>query len=252
MYKIPANTLFIGQKLIFVPECQSTNTLLAELATASSLPEGSLVITSAQTAGRGQRGNVWLSSTGLNLTFSILLRPSFLAARQQFQLTLAASLALCKFLKSLGLNETKIKWPNDILVGTKKICGILIENSIQGERIQQSIVGIGLNINQIEFDVATATSLKLQINQSYDLNDVLHQLLPLIESAYLQLRSGNNNLLRNAYLQNLYGLNRLLPFETEGKRFDGIIEDIDEHGRLIIAHSSSRKAYEMKEVTFIL
>jgi len=175
-----------------------------------------------------------------------------MAAQQQFQLTIAVSLALCEFLKSLGLNETKIKWPNDILVNKKKMGGILIENSIQGDRIQQSVVGIGLNINQIEFDLATATSLKLQTNQSYDLNEVLHQLVPLIESAYLQLRSGNNNRLRTAYLQNLYGLNTLLPFETQGKRVDGIIQDIDEHGRLIIAHSSSRKAYEMKEVTFIL
>src|SRR5262249_40524297 len=116
-----------------------------ELASKSALPEGTVVITSNQYAGRGQRGNEWNSEPGMNLTFSVLLKPSSLSVKNQFFLTIIASLSVFDFLKEKQVGDLKIKWPNDILVYKKKICGMLIENSILGETINQSIIGVGLN-----------------------------------------------------------------------------------------------------------
>ncbi|MBS1951353.1 MAG: Biotin--protein ligase [Cytophagales bacterium] len=251
MYKIPANTLFVGQRLVFVPECQSTNTLLAEMTTKSALPEGTVVITNHQKAGRGQRGNVWLADAGLNLTLSILLNPNFLPVRHQFQLTAVTSLAVCGYLRKKGLRETFIKWPNDILVDRKKICGILIENSLQGETIHQSIVGIGLNLNQKIFVPSSATSLFSETGKTVDLNSELHLLLPEIESAYLQLRAGNIKWIQSTYLNLLYGKDQWLPFESEGKKFSGKIKDVDEAGRLILSTENGERSFSMKEITFL-
>src|SRR6185369_12885123 len=105
---------------VFVPECQSTNTLLLDLASKSALPEGTVLITSNQFAGRGQRGNTWQAAAGMNLTFSVLFKPSFLAVKNQFALTMVASVAVFDFLKEKNVEGVKIKWPNDILVGKKK------------------------------------------------------------------------------------------------------------------------------------
>ena len=122
----------MGQKLIYVPECHSTNSLLNELNDHQELPEGTVLVTDHQTAGRGQRGNVWEAAQGMNLTFSILLRPKFLEAKDQFRLNMAVSLAIANSLQSCLSQGIKLKWPNDILVDGKKIGGVLIESQLQG------------------------------------------------------------------------------------------------------------------------
>src|SRR5882757_1221638 len=132
----------MGQKLIYVPECHSSNTLLYELNDSSPLPEGTVVITDNQTAGRGQRGNIWETDPGLNITFSLLLKPGFLAAKNQFRLNMAVSLAVAEGLKRYVSSEVKLKWPNDIFISNKKIGGILIENQLQGMSLSESIVGV--------------------------------------------------------------------------------------------------------------
>ncbi len=252
LYKIPANTLFIGQRLVFVPECPSTNSLALELSAKSILPEGTVIITSNQTAGRGQRGNTWKTSEGLNLTFSILLKPSFLKVNMQFYLTIATSLAVQDFLKSKNVDDTRIKWPNDILVGRKKICGTLIENSIQGESIQQSIVGIGLNINQTDFELASATSLATIKQESSDLNEVLNLLLGQLEKRYLQLRSGKLAELKDEYLLNLFGIGEKRIFVSHEKKFEGTIENVSESGELIVLINNNRTSFNLKEISLVL
>ena len=252
MYKIFANTLFTGQKLVFVPECHSTNSLASELASQSILSEGTVVITSNQTAGRGQRGNIWEAAAGLNLTFSILLRPAFLAVKNQFYLTIVTSLAIADSLKEKLVDTMKIKWPNDVLVGTKKICGILIENSIQQETIQQSIVGIGLNINQKVFAVPTATSLAMVTDKSYDLNEALNSLLENFERRYLQLRSGKLAELKKEYLENLFGFDELRNFVSDEKKFEGKIRDVSNNGELILSINKKFVSYNLKEISFVI
>ena len=252
LYKIPAKTLFTGQRLIFVPECQSTNSLLLDLASKSALPEGTVVITSNQFAGRGQRGNTWQATAGMNLTFSVLFKPSFFAVKDQFALTMVASLSVFDVLKEKNLEDTKIKWPNDILVGKKKICGMLIENSIQGEIINQSIIGIGVNINQTEFPISTATSLSLEAQKQFDLNEELNLLLEKLEKRYLQLRSGKLTDLKAEYLQNLLGLNQQQKFISNEQEFVGVIKAVSDLGELILETNGAKKSFSLKELSFIL
>jgi len=252
LYKIFANTLFTGQQLVFVPECHSTNSLASELAIRSILSEGTVVITSNQTAGRGQRGNSWETAAGMNLTLSILVKPTFLSVKNQFYLTIITSLAVADLLKEQVVLGTKIKWPNDILVNQKKIGGILIENSVQKEMIQQSIVGIGLNVNQKNFSIPTATSLANAADHDFDLNKVLNLLLEKFEHRYLQLRSDKHTELKNEYQKNLFGLGERRQFLSNDLQFQGVIQNVNENGELVLNVNDKLKNYSLKEISFVL
>ena len=120
MYKIPANTVFVGKNLVSVSECHSTNTEAFALIQTAKAHAGTVVITDHQTNGRGQRGSNWEAQPGMNLTFSIILQPKALAVQDQFYLNMVTALALHDFLNSLSLAGVKIKWPNDMLVDQKK------------------------------------------------------------------------------------------------------------------------------------
>ena len=230
MYKIPANTLFTGKNLVYVPQCHSTNTLAADLSQKTGVPEGTVVITNNQTAGKGQRGNTWEAEAGKNLTFSVLLKPFFLSAREQFYLTVITSLAVRDSVAMHLGEEVKIKWPNDIQVNGKKIAGILIENNLSGDRVSQSILGIGLNVNQTTFTTPTATSLSAISDEDYDTNTILSSVLENLEGYYLRLRKGDASALRNAYYEHLYWLNEKHLFEVGGKEVSGIITGVDTTG----------------------
>jgi BirA family biotin operon repressor/biotin-[acetyl-CoA-carboxylase] ligase len=251
LYKIPANTLFVGKNLIYVPECHSTNTLASELCQKTTVAEGTTVVTDNQTKGRGQRGNTWFSEPNKNLTFSIILRPTFLKPVDQFNLTIAVSLSIHDFLSQLIQgNNVRIKWPNDILINDKKVCGMLIENSIAGATLQQSIVGIGLNVNQLNFDVDTATSMNSVSGRDFNLSDSLHLLLHCIEKRYLQLRNEKSDVLKREYLQALYRRGELHSFIDSHGSFEGVIEGISAEGRLVISSNGIIKMYTLKEISF--
>jgi BirA family biotin operon repressor/biotin-[acetyl-CoA-carboxylase] ligase len=154
-------------------------------------PEGSVWVADFQTAGRGQRGNSWESGSGKNLLFTLLLRPDFLHVVKQFSISQIAALAIVKYLESKGLSA-KIKWPNDIYIGDKKICGILIEHTVSGANLSASILGIGININQTAFcsDAPNPISLilalgnGLELDRPQELAMVLEQLMQLYDSMY--------------------------------------------------------------------
>lgn len=251
MYKIPANTLFIGQNQVFVPQCHSTNSLAAELLRNKDLAEGTVVITNHQTAGRGQRGNSWEAERGRNLTFSVLLNPSFLLAKDQFYLTIMVSLSLRAFLVSKLTSKVEIKWPNDILVNDKKICGILIENTLSGDKIQQCIIGIGLNVNQTSFSIASPTSMKLAADHEFDLGEVLNTLLEKLEGYYLQLRSGKTDLMKQEYLNHLYWRGEVHRFRSNDEEFNGVITYVEENGKLTMLRDGKEISFDMKEIGFV-
>jgi BirA family biotin operon repressor/biotin-[acetyl-CoA-carboxylase] ligase len=251
LYKIPANTLFIGKNLIFMPECHSTNSLALELCQQSRAPEGTLVITDRQTSGRGQRGNRWESHPGMNLTFSVVVKPTFLAIKDQFLLSIVASLALQNYLAEMTNDPVYIKWPNDILIKQFKICGILIENQLVGEQLTSAIVGIGLNVNQKQFGVAGATSLAVVAGKSFELQAILERLLTHLESRYLQLRQGNTTRLKEDYLTHLYRFNEPHTFQAGHDQFEGRITGVDEQGRLRVLIQDQEKNYEVKEISFV-
>ncbi len=250
MYKIPANTLFVGKNLVFVPECHSTNTLAMELSQRGSIADGTVIITDNQQEGRGQRGNQWISEPRKNLTFSVALKPGFLKADRQFRLTQVISLAITDYLKNRLDGTVKIKWPNDILVNDLKICGILIENSLSGETIQFVVAGIGLNVNQIMLPNLKATSLKQETGKDSNLDNVLELLLHAIEERYQQLRNGNIHKLENDYLMNLYRNGEFHVFNTKDGVLTGMIEGVDQRGRLVLQTSEGKRFYDLKEISF--
>lgn len=251
MYKIPANTLFMGHSVVFMPECHSTNDEASRLLESSRhVVEGTVVITDSQTSGRGQRGNTWITEPGKNLTFSLLMKPTFLNAQDQFLLNKAFSLGLYDYLNAMLQATVKIKWPNDMLVNDKKICGILIENQIQGQNIQNSIVGIGLNVNQENFSVPTATSMKV-LGEEFTLENVLHELLGYLEKRYLQLRSGNLEELNSDYLSALYWIGERHMFKKAEEIFEGEITGIDPYGKLKIHVDGTTEYFELKQIQFL-
>jgi len=248
VYKIPAKTHFIGKSIVFVPECHSTNTLATEMSQKGNPEEGTVIITADQTLGKGQKGNAWLSEPGKNLTFSIIIKPTYLPIRDQFYLTMITSLALKDFLSSVLLPKVEIKWPNDIMVEKKKIAGILIENQIQGNSFTHVVVGVGLNVNQVSFHLQRATSMKMIALKDFDLNDVLDQLCIRFEHWYMQLKEGNKAEIKSTYLDSLFGRGQRLPFKDKEGSFTGTIEGIDDTGRLITNSEKGIRNFEIKEI----
>lgn len=251
MYKIPANTLFMGKNLVFVPDCPSTNILALQISQQSPVNEGTLVITDHQTAGKGQRGNSWEAAPGKNLTFSLILKPGFLAVNKQFFLNIVVCLALKDYLKEKTSADVYIKWPNDILVHEKKISGVLIENQLHGTAIGTCVAGIGLNINQQHFSTATATSLSCITGKTYSLAEELPLLLGFVESRFLQLRAEQHDLLTNQYLAALFRRHETHSFSSRGEVFEGVIEDVDQVGRLRIRVKDGIRTFGIKEIQYL-
>ena len=253
MYKIPANTLFIGKNLVFMPECHSTNTFALDLCQRPSNPaDGTVVITANQSAGRGQRGSEWQAQPGKNLTFSIILKPHFLSIPDQFYLNVFASLAIRDYLVLHECSDIAIKWPNDIYLNDKKVCGMLIENQLSGNRIDSTVLGIGLNINQEVFALAKATSLAMNKHQTFDLQTELDTLLPLIESRYLQLKQGRLAALLGEYLDSLYWVNEEHTFESAKLgQFRGTIQGVDQAGQLKISVEGNDTLFGVKDLVYL-
>ncbi len=251
MYKIPANTLFLGKNLVYVPQCHSTNTLATELSQKAETPEGTLIITNHQMAGRGQRGSSWEASPGENLTFSLILKPNFLQAQNQFQLNQAFSLGVLDYVKARLTGDIKVKWPNDVMVNERKVCGILFENQISGNELRHSIVGIGLNLNQKSFQYPTAGSLSLFSHLRYSLAIELEALLYHLESRYLMLKEGKQEKLKTEYLQNLYRIEEMHHFRNHEIEFKGMISGVDEVGRLRIEVEGVERIFGAKQLTFL-
>ena len=224
---------------------------MSELNSQAQLPEGTILITDRQLAGRGHRGNTWESSPSLNLTFSTLLKPVFLAVKDQFQLNMAISLAVSDAVQKSISNVIRLKWPNDIYIEDRKVGGMLIENQLQGGMISSSIVGIGLNVNQEDFTHPKASSLYIVSGVLTELNSLFQQLVESIEHRYLDLRAGNVMRLKEQYLATMYKFNEPHRFEASGVSFLGRIENVDEDGRLCVAAEGETRMFAFKEVKFL-
>lgn len=252
MYNIVANTLFMGKQVVYLPTCHSTNDTAAEKILQGEVFEGAVIITSHQTAGRGQRGNQWEAAPGLNLTFSLVLHPRFLKAASQYALNIAIAVGVSEFLTKYFPESIRIKWPNDIYYADKKLGGILIENTVKAQYIEHSIVGIGLNINQTVFGESRAVSMKAIGGKEYDLEQVLGQLLTSLEKNYMLLRNSQYDMLKSRYLQNLYKYQEVHLFEDEkGKFFAGRIIGVDEFGRLAVEVENKLQYFSFKEIKFL-
>lgn len=208
-----------------------------------------------QTAGIGQRGNHWASAPGENLTFSLVLKPDFLPAVQQFRLTEALSLGVMDFLKGINGSDSLdalIKWPNDIYANGGKICGMLVSNRLAGEKIATAICGIGLNTNQRDFPdwVPHPASISLLTGESNELEPTLKSLLDCIKKRYDELRAGRD--LEKEYLDNLMNLGIPARYRHNGRELTATIKGVDPHGRLLLTSEDGEQlCCAMKEIELI-
>ena len=249
-----SNTLFMGKVLIQYKSLKSTNLEAQRLLAAGPLIEGTTIVASLQTEGKGQRGNTWHSPADTNLLSSFILLPKFLLPRQQFMLNIITSLAMVDLLESLSISNVHIKWPNDIYIGKLKVAGMLIQNNISAQAIQSSIIGIGLNVNQKKFDpkLPNPTSLKLHLGYDLDLISVLKQLCYFLEKRYLQLKNDSNHTaLLQQYTERLYRLGKVATYLVEGKPVPGIIEGIDPIGKLVLRMDDGTRVFDFQEVKFL-
>ncbi|MBR4828495.1 MAG: biotin--[Muribaculaceae bacterium] len=241
---------------IKVSQTTSTNTYLSRLA--ATLPGGTVIFTPRQTAGRGQKGNSWESEDGKNLTFSLLLKQPPVKARDQFYLSEAASLAIVEALTDLAGDGFTVKWPNDVYWQDKKVCGMLIENSLNGSDIATSIIGIGINVNQERFlsGAPNPVSLINITGREHDLEEILKQVCSRIEQVVDSL--GDENVRQNLHKQYMDALYRndggSHPFEdAAGHRFMASVAGIAPDGTLTLRHADgTTHDYLFKEVRHII
>ena len=231
---------------------ESTNKLARESATRSE----TLWVADYQTNGRGQRGNHWHSAEGENLMFTLAVFPTSLLAEKQFQISEITAMAVCDALTTLGI-KAQIKWPNDIYVGDKKICGILIEHDLSGKYLSRSIIGVGLNVNQCEFDpfLPNPTSAKLVCGciQNIDRNGLLQRFVERFFEYYDALLAGAN--FDEQYTAELYRKDgSYYPFRlADGRLLSAEILGIDTCGRLQIKDSEQNHySLAFKEIDYII
>ncbi len=242
----------IVRKIIRLHSVDSTNNYIANLIKAAQIESGTVILAENQTNGRGQRSNSWVSEAGKNLMLSCYLRHENLSVQSAKVLNQVVSLALIDLLQVHGV-PAQIKWPNDIVVNRKKIAGILIENQLRQERIYSSIIGVGLNVNQ-EFESSLqATSLFSETGTELVIQSVCEQLLYRFDLYYKLLSDGDFQAVEQLYLKNLWLLHQESRFEDERGIFTGVIEGLDQEGRLIIRHAENGdlRAYALKEVRFL-
>jgi BirA family transcriptional regulator, biotin operon repressor / biotin---[acetyl-CoA-carboxylase] ligase len=246
--------MIIGSNILFFKNLPSTNTHIAGILKNKDLPEGTIVYTNYQLAGRGYSGNSWESEDDKNLLFSFLLRPSFIKPADQFYISMTISLGICDFLIRF-IPDCNIKWPNDIYVKNDKIAGILIESSIIGEQIESTIAGIGLNINQDKFSdsLPNPVSLNMLTGTTYDRNGCLTQLGKDLDKRYKQLIAGNMGHIKQEYINRLYRLNKWSDYKDSTGLFTGRIVTVNDSGQIVIERKNAKiKEYSFKEIEFIL
>jgi BirA family biotin operon repressor/biotin-[acetyl-CoA-carboxylase] ligase len=246
--------MIIGSKLFFFENLPSTNARAARLIKNNYLPEGAIVFTNYQSDGKGQPGNKWESEDNKNLLISVVLFPTMIDPSEQFLISMTVSLGICDFLKRY-IPVCKIKWPNDIYVNNDKIAGILIENTILGDKIENTIAGVGLNINQDKFlsDAPNPVSLKLLTGLNYDLTNCLSQLASDLDRRYKQLISEEFAGIRQEYLSQLSGYKKWRSYRDRSGLYAGRIISVSDAGMLQIERETGGiSEYSFKEVDFVL
>ena len=239
----------------WLPTIDSTNS--EALRRLEDYPSGTVLAAYEQTAGRGQRGNTWFTEPGKNLTFSIVLKfpEGCLPASGVHWLNYLISDAVASFLQEQG-SVPQVKWPNDVYVGRKKICGVLIENILQGSSVATSVIGVGVNVNQIVFpQLANATSLALCTGKEMALEPALERLVALFEEHLpLLFDEKRRESLIESYSALLFqkGVRARYRDLLTGEEFSGVIEGVEADGRLRIREGKRLRYYRFKEVGYIL
>lgn len=241
-------------KLFKLDAINSTNTYLRQLSKKSETVNWTVVSAEYQTMGRGQVDTKWISEKGKNLIISILIKFNSLKIQDQFYLNCAISLGIYEALISYKLTKLKIKWPNDIMADNRKLGGILIENSLKSDYIYQSIVGIGLNVNQENFSTYPfkAVSIKNLTNTSVDRNILLHVIIDSIKKHIVLLNNKEFVFLHQKYEEVLFRINKPHMFQSKEQTFLGKIIGVTKDGQIQIEDKNEQvKKFNFKKVKFL-
>ncbi len=242
----------IGIHKIRLSSVDSTNNFAAKLINEGLCQHGSVIMAEKQTNGRGQRDSEWQSDDKLNLLTSFIFEFKKIQPPDFFLINAFVSIAIVDFLNEIGL-DAEIKWPNDIMIGSKKICGILVENKLSGNVLSHTIAGFGININQINFHgLHAATSAQLELGREFNLDQTLNSLIgsfrkwePIISS---EIKRGH---LRQMYHNNLFGLNELKDFQIGSNVVQGTIKGVSDHGDLRLEIEGEVSLFKNKEVVYL-
>lgn len=239
--------------IIKLSATNSTNDYLKELSSAQYVENFTIVTTESQTSGRGQMGAKWASEPGKNLTFSMLVKDLLLDINEIFALNAAVAVSVIAALENFPIPNLSIKWPNDILAGNKKIGGILIENSIKNNGEIYSVIGIGLNINQIAFDGLTkASSMALISGREYDKEVIMVAIAENLRRNIAALLHKDTVAIWQKYHNKLYKKDVPMPFEKDDHKFMGIIRGVSKAGNLMVqVEDDSIAEYGIKEVQLL-
>jgi BirA family transcriptional regulator, biotin operon repressor / biotin---[acetyl-CoA-carboxylase] ligase len=237
-------------KRIHLSVVVSTNMHTTDLLSHSGIEPWTVVSADFQTGGKGQRGRVWESEAGENLTFSVVLKPEIKVA-EQYLISAAVSLSVIDLLESKGC-EGYVKWPNDIIVNDHKIAGLLIENQLKGDKVEYAIAGIGLNVNQVHFNTYRwpATSLKLEKapQLSFDRELILSELIEFLKVRLVEAEHYGSNLMQSLN-EHLYKRGELVWFSNNDEAIQGVIREVTSDGQLLLSERDGLKAYSNGEIT---
>lgn len=244
-------TSTIGFPFIELQQVESTNNYAIGTIHAGMAQHGTAVFAHHQTAGKGQRNKQWLSDANKNIAMSIIINPDGFFLSQSFLFSMAVSLAVQSFFKTYAGDDVKIKWPNDIYWRDRKAAGILIENIVQGAQWKWSVVGIGININQSNFDElqTKAVSLKQITSKDYEPVVLAKELCADIEKAFSLLQK-SLPLIAGIYKNNLYKLGEYARLKAGPRVFNGMIKDVSDMGQLIVQHGVEEQ-FAVGEVEWI-
>ena len=235
----------------FIEQTESTNGLVRKRLTIEDLPEMFVLQTNFQSAGKGQQGNSWESEVGKNLLFSLLIKPTNIAVDKQFIVSQMISLAIKKVLDQYAKGFS-IKWPNDIYWNDKKIGGILIENTLQANRIKWMIIGVGLNVNQVSFvsNAPNPISLLNIVGKERPVNEILENILTVFEQVY---RTNDIQNIREEYITNLYRGNGFHKFKADNQVFEAQITNVFPDGQIELETTTDEVLkFYFKEVEFVI
>ena len=241
-------------EIIQLNATNSTNTYLQNLLKEKQVKDLSCIWALSQTQGRGQQGAKWISEPGKNLTFSVLKKFENLPSEYHFLLNMEVSLAIFRALKKLYIPDLAVKWANDILSSKKKICGILIENTLHKEQISSSIIGIGVNVNQVFFnDLPNVSSLQKIMGHPFDLEEVLLLICQELEVSLKSLSPTRFETMLDEYHTHLFRKDKPSTFEyPNGERFMGYIRGVSHNGQLQVEQEDAlMSSFSLKEIKLL-
>lgn len=249
------NNSFVGKVFYILSYTDSTNEYAKKLLSKTKPVDGTAILSFEQQKGKGQYGRKWFGNKGENIYLSVIFYPDFIPVDSGFDLSRSIALAVADFFAIFLKKEViQIKWPNDIYVNNKKICGILIENNLENNNLKSSIVGIGINVNQTVFpeEVLNATSLSAELNQEFDIVELARKLFIHLEERYLQLKTQGVTLLRDNFDNQLYGFKEKKRF-LQDNEFEILAEicGTNEWGHLLLKKDGVTSSYELGRLKWL-